>query len=186
MSPFKPKGDRSMRVVVAEIVANTEPGNLITYEVLAEALDLDEEKERDQIRQAVSAARQTVLRDHNKALVAIRGEGYRVALAREFAGLAQGHRQKADRQMTKALDIVKHVDENQLSPAELQRHRAVATVITNLHARMTDAEERLQQLEAAVFGKKPPVIQGEIEPELQATRSLDKRSVAENSRAESS
>jgi hypothetical protein len=166
MSPFQPKGDRSMRVIVAELVANTTPGDLITYETLAEALDLDEKEQRDQIRQAVSAARQTVLRDYNKALVAIRGEGYRVALAREFAGLAQGHRQKADRQMTKALDIVKHVDENQLSPAELQRHRAVATIITTLHSRLTDAESRLQQLEAAVFGKKPPVIQGEVEPEL--------------------
>ena len=157
-----------MRVIVAEIVANTEPGTLIEYKTLADALDLDENEQRDQIRQAVSAARQTILRDHNKALVAIRGEGYRVALAREFAGLAQGHRQKADRQMTKALDIVKHVDEKQLSPAELQRHRAVATVITNLHSRLTDAESRLEQLEATVFGKKPPpVIQGEVEPELQ-------------------
>lgn len=171
MSPFTPKGDRSMRVIVAELVANTDPGDLITYQTLADALDLDEKEQRDQIRQAVAAARPTVLRDHKKALVAIRGEGYRVALAREFAGLAQGHRRNADRQMSKALDIVNHVDEKQLSPAELQRHRAVATVITTLHSRLTDAESRLQQLEAAVFGKKPPVIQGEVEPELQTNRS---------------
>ena len=122
-----------MRVIVAELVANADPGDLITYQTLAEALDLDEKEQRDQIRQAVSAARSTLLRDHNRAVVAIRGEGYRVALAREFAGLAQGYRQKADRAMTTALDIVNHVDEKQLSPAELQRHRAVATVITTLH-----------------------------------------------------
>lgn len=163
MSPFRPKGDRSLRVIVAEMVAERSPGDLITYDELGKALDLDPDERRDQIRQAVSAARPVILADHKRALIAERGKGYRIAFAGEFAGLAQGHRRKADRQMGKALDIVKNVNERELSPDELKRHRAVAMIITNLHSRMTSAETRLQQLEEAVFGKPRPVIKGEVE-----------------------
>jgi hypothetical protein len=163
MSPFAPKGDRSLRVIVAEMVAERSPGDLITYDELGTALDLDPDERRDQIRQAVSAARPLILADHKRALISDRGKGYRIAWASEFAGLAQEHRRKADRQIGKALDIVRNVNEKELSPEELKRHRAVAMVITNLHARMTSAESRLQQLEEAVFGSAPPVIQGHVE-----------------------
>lgn len=168
MSPFRPKGDRSLRVIVAEMVAERSPGDLITYDELGKALDLDPDERRDQIRQAVSAARPVILADHKRALIAERGKGYRIAFAGEFAGLAQGHRRKADRQMGKALDIVKNVNERELSPEELKRHRAVAVIITNLHSRMTSAETRLQQLEEAVFGPKRPVIQGKVEQDESA------------------
>lgn len=163
MSPFAPKGDRSLRVIVAEMVAQRTPGDLLTYEELGKALDLDPDERRDQIRQAVSAARPLALTDHKRALVPVRGKGYRIAWASEFAGIAQEHRRKADRQIGKALDVVKNVNEKELSPEELKRHRAVAIVITNLHMRMTSAESRLQQLEEAVFGAPRPVIQGEVE-----------------------
>jgi hypothetical protein len=162
MSPFKPKGDRSLRAIVASLTASASPGDLLAYKDLAIALDLPE-NDRTQIRQAVSAARPVILRDHNRALIPVRGEGYRIAYANEFAGLAQDHRRKADRQMTKALDIVSNVNEQELSPQELQRHRAVAMVIKNLHNRMTGAESRLEQLEKAVFGERPPTIQGRVE-----------------------
>jgi hypothetical protein len=152
-----------MRVIVAEMVAQGSPGDLITYDDLGKALDLDPDERRDQIRQAVSAARPLVLADQKRALIPVRGEGYRIAWASEFAGIAQEHRRKADRQIGKALDIVRNVNEKELTPDELRRHRAVAMVITNLHTRMTSAESRLQQLEEVVFGPRPPVIQGEVE-----------------------
>lgn len=163
MSPFAPKGDRSLRVIVAEMVAERSPGDLITYDELGKALDLDPDDRRDQIRQAVSVARPLILIDQKRALISVRGTGYRIAWASEFAGIAQEHRRKADRQIGKALDVVKNVNERELSPDELKRHRAVAMIITNLHSRMTSAESRLQQLEEAVFGSGPPVIQGEVE-----------------------
>ena len=169
MSPFKPKGYCSMRVIVAGVLAaNTEPGILIPR-LLADALELDENEQRDQIRQESPPPGRPSSMCITTRRSSRSGPSLRVALAREFAGLAQYRRRLADRQMSKALDIVTHVDEKQLSPAELQRHRAVALIITNLHSRMTDAESRLQQLEARnSLGKQPPVIQGEVEPELQS------------------
>jgi hypothetical protein len=163
MAPFSPKGDRSQRTIVAELAANADYGDELTYARLGRALGLDGDDDRAQIRQAVAAARDLLTLDHNRALIAVRGKGYRVARPGEHAGLAQQHRRKADRQITRALAVVTHVDESAMTPDELRRNRAVALLIGNLASRMTSAETRLQQLENAVFGDGPQVIQGKVE-----------------------
>ncbi len=166
MSPFSPKGDRAQRVIVVELAAGAQPGDLITFETMAEALNLDPARHRERIRQAVTAARPLLLVDHKRCLVADPGHGYRVAHAREHAGIAQVHRRKADRQLGKALTVIDHVDEDSMTSAELQRHRAVGMVMRNLVGRMTSAEERLAQLEAMVFGAGPKVIEGQVDKSL--------------------
>jgi hypothetical protein len=164
VSPFHPKGSRALHVIVADLAASAQPGDLLPFKILAEAIGVEDDPPgRSQVRQAVSAARPILLQDHKRALVADRGRGYRVALPGEFAGIAEDHRGKANRQMSKALAVIQHADEAAMSPDELRRHRAVGTVIRNLHGRLTSAEQRLADLEAAVFGPPRPVIQGEVE-----------------------
>jgi len=164
VSPFQPKGSRALRVIVAELAATRDRGDLITYGELAEALDTTEDEAgRSLVRQAVSAARPLLLRDHKKALVAVRAKGYRVALAGEHAGIAQDHRRKSDRQISKALAVIEHTDESAMTPDELRRHNAVGVLIRNLHSRMTSAEQRLADLETAVFGPPQRVIPGYVE-----------------------
>ena len=164
MSPFQPKGSRALRLVIAELAAEAKPGDLLPFGVLAEAIGVeDDEAGRAQVRQVVSAARPLLLQDHKRALVAERGRGYRVALPGEFAGIAEDHRGRANRQMGKALAVIEHADEAAMTPEELKRHRAVGVVIRNLHGRLTSAEQRLADLEAAVFGPPRPVIPGHVE-----------------------
>lgn len=164
MSPFAPKGDRSLRVIVAELAAKAEFGQLLTFNELALALDVpDNEAGHNRVRQAVSTARPLVLKDHGRALVAVRGQGYRVALPGELAGIAQDHRHRADRAMGRALAVVDRADTSAMSPEEYQRFQAVGVVIRNLHGRMTSAEDRLADLESAVFGPRRKVVQGEVE-----------------------
>jgi hypothetical protein len=163
MSPFEPKGSRALRIIIAEMAAAAKPDDLITFAEFAEAIGVsDDEPGRARVRQAVSAARPILLTDHRRVLVAKRGKGYRVARPGEHAGVAQDHRQRADRQMTKALNTIIHTDESGMTAEELRRHRATGLVIRNLHSRLTSAEQRLQDLEEAVFGSGPPVISGEI------------------------
>lgn len=163
MAPFAPRGDRAQRVVVTELAATAAYGTELTYEQLGHALGLDATYDRAQIRQAVAAARDLLTLDHSRALVAVRGVGYRVARPGEHAGIAQAHRRKADRQLSRALAVVTHADESAMTPDELRRNRAVAMLITNLASRMNSAESRLQHLESAVFGDEPKVIPGEVE-----------------------
>lgn len=163
MSPFSPKGSRALRVIVAEMTASADFGTVLTFAELAEALGMnDDEAGRAQVRQAVSAARPLVLQDHGRALVAVRGEGYRVALPGEMAGIAQDHRRRADRQISKALAVVDHADMTAATEEERRRFQAVGIVIRNLHSRMTSAEQRLADLEDAVFGSGPKVVPGKV------------------------
>jgi hypothetical protein len=139
-------------------------GTLIEYSELAEALGVpDTDRGRPQLRQAVSAARPILLKDYRKTLTPDRGKGYRIAWPGEFAGIAQDHRSRADQQISKALAIIDHAPVNDMTPDERQRYQAVAMIIHNLHSRTTSAEQRLADLEAAVYGRGPQTIPGKVE-----------------------
>jgi hypothetical protein len=165
LSPFTPKGSRALRVIVAEMAAAASYGDVLTFTELAQAIEVeDDEAGRGQVRQTVSAARPLLLADHGRALVAVRGKGYRVALPGELAGVAQDHRRRADRQMGKALAVIDQADMSAATEDERKRFQAVGVVIRNLHSRMTTAELRLADLEDAVFGQnRRKVIPGKVE-----------------------
>lgn len=166
MSPFAPKGSRALRVIVTEMAAKADYGDILTFADLAAAIDVqDDEQGRGQVRQTVSAARPLLLNDHGRALVAVRGQGYRVALPGEMAGVAQDHRRRADRSIGRALAVIDKADMSAATEEERKRFHAVGIVIRNLHSRMTSAEQRLADLEDAVFGQEPhpKVIPGKVE-----------------------
>lgn len=163
MSPFTPKGSRAIRVIIAEMAAKAEFGAVLTFTDLGAAIEADEgEAGRAQVRQAVSAARPLLLADHGRALVAVRGTGYRVARPGEMAGIAQDHRQRADRSIGRALAVIDKADMTSATEEERRRFQAVGIVIRNLHSRMNSAEQRLADLEEAVFGPPPKVVPGEV------------------------
>lgn len=164
MAAFQPKGSRAIRVIVAELAAKTPRGDLLTFEQIAEAIDVDPE-DRSAVRQAVSAARPLMLRDHSIALVAERRKGYRVALAGEFAGIAQDYRRRSDRAITKAVAHIDHAPVGEMDDAERKRWEAVGIVVRNLHSRMTSAEQRLADVEAVLFGPPRKVVPGHVEDE---------------------
>lgn len=166
MSPFAPKGSRALRVIIAEKVSQAPYGDVLTFTELCKALDVaDDDGGRARVRQSVSAARPLLLHDHARALVAVRGKGYRVAQPGEFAGIATDYRRRADRSMSTALANIEHAPVNDMTPEELKRHRAVGIVVRNLVNRMTSAEQRLADLEKAVFGDGPTIIPGKVEDE---------------------
>lgn len=163
MSPFTPKGSRAIRIIIAEMAAKADFGDVLTFAELGQAIEVsDDEAGRAQVRQAVSAARPLLLNDHGRALVAVRGTGYRVARPGEMAGIAQDYRQRADRSIGKALAVIDKADMSAASDEERRRFQAVGIVIRNLHSRMTSAEQRLADLEEAVFGPGPQIVPGKV------------------------
>ena len=164
MSPFPPKGDRSLRVIVAELAARADYDTLLSFEELARAIGVDPGTEDGlgRVRATVAAARPSVLKDFGRALVSVRSQGYRVAKPGELAGIAQGHRDRADVQVGKALSIINNGRTDNMTEQELVRFRAVGTVLTRLHSRMTEQDSRIADLEAAVFGRQPTTIPGQV------------------------
>jgi len=169
MSPFAPRGDRSLRVIVTELAVAASYDEVITFEQLGKALSLDpaSDQGRTRIRQAVTAARPTLLRDRRRVLVSDRGVGYRVGRPGEFAGVAEQHRDRGQRQISRALAVIEHAPEADMTSDELRRHRAVGLVVRNLNNRLTDAEQRLDTLETLMhelmYGPPRPVIPGELD-----------------------
>jgi len=163
VSPFTPKGSRAIRIIITEMAAKAEFGDVLSFADLGEAIGVDDDKAgHAQVRQAVSAARPLLLSDHGRALVAVRTVGYRVARPGEMAGIAQDHRQRADRSIGRAMAVIDKADMSSATDEERRRFQAVGVVIRNLHTRMTSAEQRLADLEDAVFGPGPTVIPGEV------------------------
>ena len=104
-----------------------------------------------------------LLRDHNYALVAERGKGYRIARPGEFAGIAQDHRRKSDKAISRALATIEHAPVKDMDEPERKRWEATGIIIRNLHRRMTSAEQRLADIEEVIYGPRRKTIQGQVE-----------------------
>jgi hypothetical protein len=164
VSPFQSKGSRALRVIIAELAIKAPRGELLTYKQLALAIGAeDDDAGRARVRQTVSAARPLLLKDHRIALVPERGKGYRVARPGEFAGIAEEHRGRSDRALTRALAVIDNAPVDDMSPAERKRHEAVGQVLRNVVGRMTDAENRLADIEQVLGIGPSKIIGGRVE-----------------------
>lgn len=170
MAAFKPRGEKSLRVIVTEMAAAAAYSEVLTFDRLGEALNLDPDAGRNRIRQAVTSARTGLLKHHHRILVTDRGTGYRVARPGEFSGVAEHYRKQGQRHFARALAVIEHAPVTDMAPAEQRHYRAVGLVIRNLNERvgnteqlLGDARQRLAELEDAVFGPPPPTIPGRAE-----------------------
>ena len=82
---FETVGAKSRRLMLIDLVSATEPGTLIRYEELGDLFGLDS---RADIQGAVNGAKRSVEANTKKSLVAVKNEGYRVALPDEHHSLA--------------------------------------------------------------------------------------------------
>lgn len=155
MTQFQPKGDRSFRSIIISMAANASFGQLLTFSDMADAMGLESQGDvRPAVRGAVAAAKPLLMRDHGRVMISARGEGYRVGRPGEIEGVALDHRNKSEKQLLRALDVVTYADTKSMSDAEYQRFEATKAVIVGLHRRMNAMEDRLSKIEEAVFG--PP------------------------------
>jgi hypothetical protein len=182
MAAFAPKGDKSLRVIVTELAVAAAYNEVLTFGQLGAALSLDpdDEHDRSRIRQAVGTARPGLLKRHQRALISDRGAGYRVARPGEFAGVADRLREQGEKRFSRALAVIEHAPQADMTPAELHRHRAIGLVIRNLNDRVSNTEQlladargRLADLEDAVFGKPPATIQARPEPDGDSAAGLE-------------
>ena len=154
--------------LVADFAAGKPTGTVLTYEDLAEHLGVDP-ADMSRIFGAVTRAKRVLLREHKRALVAVPGQGYKILHPNENAGLAVHHRRKSDRQIRKAIAVIKGTDEAKLTDVERARHHHVGMVLQNLHERQLDVEGRVSRLESLMLGgSRPKVIPGELVADAKA------------------
>lgn len=142
---------REMRAAIIELAANADVDELLSFELISKVTGLD--PDLPELRFAVATARPHLLREHDRALVSVRGRGYRVALPVEHAGLARRHQRSSERQLQKAVDLIEHTDLAGFTDKQRRAHENTRRAVLLLAHHQARAEERLARLEAKVFGE---------------------------------
>ena len=127
---FQPIGEKSRREMALDVLRQRAPGDVVTYDALAVALDLDPETDRSKIQAAVREAARDFLSIDLHALEAVRGEGYRIVLADEHVRLGQGQQRRSFRALQRSHKVVTKVDHAALSPEGRLLVDAVARAIS--------------------------------------------------------
>lgn len=150
--PFQPlRADgRSRAEVIFDLAVVAAPGAVLTYKDLAKALELDPPVDLGIVRRAAYDANRRLRRESHRSLEAVRGEGYRVLHAREHASQARRHQQKARRQVTRSLEVVKATDVRELTEAERRVHDSLEVLTAALVGAMRYVDGRFRRQESAI------------------------------------
>lgn len=168
MAPFAPayRDGRSAASLVAELVHGKPYGYLLTYDEIADQLGIAP-TDLVRIRSAIARSKDRLLREHQRGIEARPGQGYVVLHPGQHAHLATKHRRKSDRQIKKAIKVIKGANEADMTDVERERNRQIGMVLERLHERQQDTEDRVARLESLMLGSRR-VISGTAETVLQA------------------
>lgn len=165
MAPFDPvyRDGLSAAVLITMLAAGKPYDTILSYEEIAAQLGISPD-DAVRLRSGVARAKPVLLREHQKALKAVPRKGYRIVRPGEQAGLATAHRQKSDRSIKRAIAVLRHANEDDMSDPERVRHHKVTMAVQLLHERQQDTERRVSRLEELMLGThRPTVIPGSVE-----------------------
>jgi hypothetical protein len=126
---FEPVGERARWRVVYDLLAAAEMNGIVSYEDMAEALDVDPAKDRALIRDAMRrAAKEHEVAD-KRAVVAVPNVGYRVVQPQEHLTLARRHQVRSSRSLVRGHSKAVNVDMSKIEPETRRALERVAGVI---------------------------------------------------------
>ena len=144
--------------VVYDLAVTVEPGSLLSYDQLAEVLEIDD---LSAIRGAVYGANKKLRREAHRSLGIVPRQGYRVLHANEHTSQARQHQSRARRQVGRSLEIVKATDVSQLTANERALHDSMGVLASALVNAMRHVDSRLREHSKAITT---------LESEAEATR----------------
>ena len=116
MSPFEPAGETARWRVIYDILAVTPVDNVLTYEAMATALDLDPASDRHVMQVAMLRSARELAHVDKRAVEAVKNVGYRVVEPEEHLRLAKGQQRKSSLALLRGDDLVKNVDLSECDP----------------------------------------------------------------------
>jgi hypothetical protein len=150
MGTFRPDGDQPKWRVIYDLVAERALGDMIPYAELSAALGYDVTRPRAS-RAPIYAADRKLLRDKDRTLVNVKGEGYRVARGDERHGLAVIRQKSARRKIRHAISLVTNVeDRSSLSVRQQEALDALGHVLMQTNAMFARHDVRITGVESDV------------------------------------
>lgn len=132
------------RTVYDQLMTGVGVGELISYQAVADALELDPVTDRTLIQQAARQAGKWLLEEQQRAIDVVPGVGYRVVEASEHLTLARRHQRKSQRSLRRGRANLDHVRRDELDDFQL-RMVDTAVVQTQLQLEMYSRFRRDQK-----------------------------------------
>ena len=165
MSKFKAfrENGKSDSQILVELIGDSKPDDVFTYEHLANLLEsgTDRTLGRDKITSIVSQAKKPILQETKRALINIRGVGYRVAEAREHRLVSKKHKNKALNQMRISRDTLKYINVDEMSQEEQARcseelvhNGKLVNILSGHESRIAEHHEAIQQIKDVLVDAK--------------------------------
>lgn len=143
---------RSNGQVLIDYLRDGEPGRVYPYPELMDALSAGANRAFDAsaVRGIVAAIYPRLLKEQERALHSVRGVGYRLAYAREHAGLTRQRFHRSDVQAMRGLQTLRHVRWEELSSTERALTEGFLMLAENQHAQSRAFDRRLRAVENAI------------------------------------
>lgn len=124
--PFQPVGQRARWRVLYDLLRIRKVGDVLTYEDMATALDLDSTADRTKLQLAMRRAARELEVENKHAVDVVTNRGYRIIEPEQHLGLARRHQKKANRSLARGQSKVIHVDFNLMDDETRRAFEVVA------------------------------------------------------------
>ncbi|MGH2586605.1 MAG: hypothetical protein ACRDJE_16950 [Dehalococcoidia bacterium] len=170
--PFQPSraDGRSDREVIYRLFEGALPERTFTFSEIEQALGvgLTTPPTRGRVYTAVRQGGRTLLKRQRRTVRTVRGVGYRICRADEHLPLALGHEDAARRKVRQGLDVLRHVREDELTPAQRDLNRGTLLMFAGLAQAIDAVRERQDRQENAIRRILRQLGNGDALPEVQS------------------
>lgn len=138
--------------VLAEVIAQARPGELILYESLSQRLSEGAVRiyTRRDVQSAICRTERKLATEQRRALINVRGQGYRVAMASEHQMIAGRKKDRAGTMLKRGLTVLQHVDWDAMDDNARKAHEGQLMVMGALHTAMQGIDARLKRVEDVI------------------------------------
>lgn len=149
---------RSDAQVILDVVRDKEPGTIFPFDVLAAELakGCDRDFSVIDVRSAVSRAERRLLSEQSRALLNVRGHGYKVAHAAEHSLIARNRKARSDVLLRKGMHTLRNVRWEEMDENQRAAHEGTLLVLGAVmaaHDEMRRRQERIEQRLREAMGK---------------------------------
>lgn len=163
MSPFEPVGETARWRVLYQLLSDKAIDDVLTYEEMGAALNLDAVDDRHTIQVAMRRAAKELEQVNKHAVDAVQNVGYRVVKPEEHLNLAKRQQRRSSRALVRGHSNVVNVDLSSVDPEIRQAFQVVASAFA-------------MQME---FNRRTDVRQKKLEESLDAVRETSTRTEEE-------
>ncbi|MCV7100071.1 hypothetical protein [Mycobacterium palustre] len=150
MSPFEPAGEVARWRTLYELLNERSIGDVLSYDTMAEALQLDPSKDRHTIQVAMRRAAKELELEDKHAVEAVKNVGYRIVEPEEHLRLARQQQRRSSRALVRGHSKVVNVDLSNVDPEIRNAFQVVASAFAMQMEFNRRTDVRQKQLETAL------------------------------------